>query len=260
MKNLITICAVVAVTFCFSAASWASYTIDGDLTDWGVDPFTDWVPDSPTADYWETDNVNEYGVNGYSEPYDFEASYFDDDLHNLYFAVVTSYAIPYRTSAQFVIGDLGIDLNDDFSVTTHGVVSGLEYAVRVSSADPCDVVQDPDWTETSLANGFWAGEGMQGSPLQAENGTVIGTASLAYQAYNFGGDEDDTYILEIAIDRSLLPPLSVGDLVTSHITQWCGNDSINLTGDIDYIPAPGAILLGGLGIGLVGWMRRKRAL
>jgi len=136
MKSLITICAVMAVTFCFSAPSWAAYTIDGDLTDWGVTPFTDWVPDSATADFWETDNINEYSANGYEEGYDFEASYFDDDLDNLYFAVVTSYKIPWRTYAQFVIGDLGIDLNDDFSVTTHGVVSGLEYAVRVSSADP----------------------------------------------------------------------------------------------------------------------------
>ncbi|MHC4537150.1 MAG: hypothetical protein ACYS6K_24645, partial [Planctomycetota bacterium] len=43
---------------------------------------------------------------------------------------------------------------------------------------------------------------------------------------------------------------------TSSWNDFAALDNISLT----IIPAPGAILLGSIGVGLVGWLRRKRTL
>ena len=52
----------------------------------------------------------------------------------------------------------------------------------------------------------------------------------------------------------MLPP-AFGYRVTFDTNVWTW-DSYNTT----VIPAPGAILLGGIGVSLVGWLRRRRTL
>ena len=242
---------VVGLLLCGASAVCAGYTIDGDLSDWGVSPFVDWEPDSQTADYVVTDGQNTYNADTYAEIYDYEAMYFDDDEANFYFAVVASYPTAPETKG----GDLGLDLNGDATISEHGVVTGLEYAIRIVSPELGDVVASPAWALTTLVQ---HSDGWQGSPWKAPGGDDIGTATVAINRAL--GLEDGTYILEIGVPKDIFPgaeELSIDDPVTAHMTMWCGNDSINLTGTIA-VPEPATILLVSMGLAFAG-TRRKRA-
>jgi hypothetical protein len=260
---------VVVAMMCGAAVPVVSagYVIDGSLNDWGVTPFVNWTP-SPlgTIIYTQTDDLNLYNADAYDELFDFEAMYFDNDATNFYVAIVSSY--PMQPSAG--AGDLGLDLNNDMEISAHGIVTGLEYGIHIGTGTTGQVVLNPQWGDTIHYQ--WP-DGWQGSPywIVDSTGTVVGMATTASQYY--AAMEDGTYILELAIPRSLFPGNGGDpcDIVGLHITQWCGNDSINLFGNIDpthepppppqpKIPAPAPLLLAGLGTAIVGGLRRHKVM
>ena len=65
------------------------------------------------------------------------------------------------------------------------------------------------------------------------------------------------FIIQDYQNKWQLPPSAFGSVGVGFLS---GGEPIFSSGSIIAIPAPGAILLGSIGIGLVGWLRRRRTL
>ncbi|MFH1752747.1 MAG: PEP-CTERM sorting domain-containing protein [Candidatus Omnitrophota bacterium] len=134
---------IAAALLMIAASAAHAYIPDGDLSDWGVTPFVDWVPDSVTADYKLGDdtwrNYTDAAIKGASwwkEAHDIEALYFDDfycpldGTHYLSFALVTS----NRYANTWASEDMGISLDGN---------AHYEYALDVQSSAVNTLVQSP---------------------------------------------------------------------------------------------------------------------
>jgi hypothetical protein len=250
MRRAVLICSLLCEVL-IPAAS-ASYVVDGSLSDWGVTPFTNWIPNAG-VNYTVTNNVNLYNASAYNETYDVEAMYFASDPQKYYFAVVGS-------AGDLRMGDLGLDFNGNMTISEHGVVQGLEYAIQL---DTGNLLLNPTWSDTSKYQ--WP-DGWQGSPYKATGGTVVGSASVVIQSYP--ALESGTFVIEVGVDRTLFAGMGIGDIIGEHYTMWCGNDSINLPGTVGTlqgqipvespVPAPAGLLLAGLGLSVVGGLRRRK--
>jgi len=256
-----------------------AYIIDGNLDDWGVTPFTDWVPDSPNIDWREADDTNRYPggglgitVSGFNETRDYEAFYADDDDDYIYWAMVSS--VPFdpafsRTSPR--PEDLAMDKDGD-GIYEFGFKIGLVGA-RTDNGAP---VQNGVYNVTR-----WRSQ--SGAPYQIKNGSQIGTYEIfnrylgSIEAWNGHGKEPKdagdgwgwtarTYVLEARVSKLLFGGCAVGDVIRMFFAKYeCITDyiwvdlTINGGGNNGVIPEPTSLFLIGTGLFGVFGLRRKKS-
>ena len=239
MKKLITIYAVVL--FVASSAN-AGLTLP-----WVYSPDSTQTPGTPESVYWLGDNVeigtptNEggyqtagiYGV-GAALP----KAYNDVGFHisfDWHFKTWDSYNALGTTGTQPNGQPLvGTGYWDSFSAT----ITKGDYYWNKPLTDP--IATDPD-IETIIVSE--AGKSYGDGFLEQYAGPWT---TFAYTPPTV----DDQYYLNLGID-TLTDPQHNGNY-----PSWGEFSEV----DVQPIPAPGAILLGSIGVGLVGWLRRRRTL
>lgn len=117
---------------------------------------------------------------------------------------------------------------------------------------------DDSWIVTTLPN--------SSDPGNSAADSIIGTVAFSNQAYtwitidithDWTNDIADDYVtLMLTGSSSVFPAFGAVGLQTNIDQKIFADPELKII----TIPAPGAILLGSLGVGIIGWMRRRRTL
>lgn len=130
--------------------------------------------------------------------------------------------------------------------------------ISMNGAMPTQPILRPDGGPSTFQGDFWIHFTTTATQVQFDSGywDNIGTGQI---------DVYDPYMNPIANLSNTVVGVNVtnltgniGFIYFNSVADGAGADIDNLK--FTQIPAPGAVLLGGIGAGLVGWLRRRRTL
>jgi hypothetical protein len=132
--------------------------------------------------------------------------------------------------------------------------------ISMNGAMPTQPILRPDGGPSTFAGDFWMKFITPVVDVQFDSGYWDGVGTGVINVY-------DPYLNPLAsltntttgVNVTSLSGMgSIGYIYFNSVADGAGADIDNLA--FTPIPAPGAILLGGIGAGLVGWLRRRRTL
>jgi len=276
---------LAAVMTVLLAGSASAGIIDGagNVTDWGLTPFSQ--PNQSDVQYgnrWSTIS-NDYspinypgvghvpspGLTSGGEVFDLEELHVRSVGQWLQALVVTSSALSTVVSGEtYYLGDLFLTINgNQYGVVTQSANQGLAAGsvYRLTGSGDVQVLQNnsrsyagsktlvdndygPNATIPEVA-GPWAVKGS----ISADQ--LLGAATISTDTFNYGGREDNTFLIEYTLNTALLGLSGPMDLTTK-IAWGCGNDVIRIRNQAHGVPEPATVGL--LAFGAVFFVLSRR--